>query len=103
MNNYLSGRIPTVESLQGVWRVKMWGWWRFMRLDRKVIAGSRGYNVFLGLRWGAFSVKDMHDSISLVYDNGRIIDYLRIRENRIIGSFTKNGKYKAMFMLEKIA
>ncbi len=101
MDAYLVGAIPTIEDIQGIWKVKMWGWWRFMKWDKKVISGKRGYNLFLGIRWGGFNVEQLEYTIRLTYDKGGIEDYLKLYDTVFVGRFMRNGRYKATFMLEK--
>lgn len=101
---YRVGRIPIKAELAGVWKVKMWGWWRLMRLDRKHISGNKGYNKILGARWGTFRIENGDRSLMLVYDDGKITDYLRLHPTNndlMIGRFCRNGEYKAMFTLER--
>ena len=93
---YKRGRTPEVADLEGTWQVRMWRWWRFMRRDRKVINGNTGHNVyylcFIPVRWGGFKVEKERDRLTLVYDNGVVIDYLRLHpHNRdiMIGQFNK--------------
>lgn len=102
---YRIGRKPTLEDLTGVWKVKMWRWWRFMRLDKKCISGARGYNRIFGARWGDFTVVSHDRDLKLIYDNGKIIDHLRLHptsDDVMIGRFCIDGEYKAMFILERV-
>ncbi len=101
---YHSGRIPQQAELSGIWEVRMWGRWNFMRLDRKYISGSRGYNRICGIKWGHFRIESGDKNLMLVYDDGKITDYLRLHptdNDLMIGRFCTNGKYRAMFTLER--
>ena len=80
-----------------------------MRADRKVIEGRLGYNVFLGVKWGHFTVTDLNYTLRLDYDKGGIVDYLKVHpENNdiMLGKFynkTPTGEaYKAIFTLARI-
>jgi len=57
MDSYLEGRTPTVAQLAGRWQVEMWGWWRVMSLDKKVISGSRGYSELPPLKSVSFLLR----------------------------------------------
>jgi len=99
---YRRGRTPAIEQLEGTWKVRMWGWYRIMRLDRKVIKGNRGYNVFLCFRWGKFTVRQLDDALELRYDKGGIVDYLRLHPDRddvMLGEFYRKGNYDGPFAL----
>lgn len=100
---YRVGRIPIKAELTGVWKVKMWGWWRFMRLDRKYISGNKGYNRILGIKWGRFRIVDGDKSLMLVYDDGKVTDYLRLHPtgDLMVGRYCIDGEHKAMFTLER--
>ena len=98
----LYGNLGKPTQFEGTWKVQMWGWWRFMRLDKKVIKGNRGYNVFLGIKWGHFTVKQLEYSLLLEYDNGKVTDYLKFYTDGImIGRYFVNGLLKAHFALLK--
>jgi hypothetical protein len=97
----------TMEAMAGTWKVRMWGWWRWMNFDRKVITGSRGYNLFWRVRWGEFSIIELDDSdsIHLVYDRWGIVDHLRYHPrhgNVLVGKFHISGEYRAPFALIKV-
>lgn len=107
---YLAGRTPCLADLAGEWQVKMWGWWQFMCLDRKVMQGRSGHNVILGIRWGDFLVTQRKYTLQLKYDKGFTVDYLKLHpdnDNIMLGRYCtkkpgKPEKYKAIFMLTRI-
>lgn len=102
---YKEGSAPEITDLQGKWKVTMWGNWRAMRHDRKIINGNRGHNIFLRfIPWGWFTLLKVIECVDLKYDNGKIWDYVRIHpdyDGLAFGRFCYKGKYLAPFMLEK--
>ncbi len=102
---YVAGQKPTIEQLEGKWKVSMWGWWSFMRLDRKVIKGTRGYNRLLGIKWGGFTVSQDVLGLVLTYDEDIIMDHLKVspdNDNVMVGKFHVNGKFRQFFTLTKV-
>lgn len=77
------GRPLTVEELDGEYQVTMWGWYRFMCRDRKIIQKGQGFNLYrlfgkVVVRWGAFGLHAKEaGAVELVYRNGKVIDELR--------------------------
>jgi len=100
------GKRPTVEELEGEWQVKMWGKYWFMRWDRKVIKGSRGYNLFLCFKWGDFTVIQHEHTVWLRYDKGGVIDHLKKHPDKddvMVGEYHKNGELDAVFTLTRVS
>lgn len=80
---YCDSKIPKVSDLEGTYDVEMYGKWRFMNRDQKVISDGKGYNQFrifggFYMRWGEFEVWERPDCIYLVYRKGKTRDKLRL-------------------------
>lgn len=87
MKLYTLGRIPKISDLDGkIFDVEMYGNWRFMNRDQKVIFDEQGYNMYhlaggLYLRWGEFDVEVKPNF--RYYDKPPDCLYLRYRHSSI--------------------
>ena len=107
------GRVADIKSLQGIWQVTMWGWWRWMSRDEKIITGRLGFNRYLlfgkYIPWGYFTVNWMGN---LYYARGSTWDKVVKHPDNpdvMIGSYGKRQrktqayKHRAYFLMTRIS
>lgn len=71
--------------------------------DRKIIKGTRGHNVCMGIKWGQFDVQEKDGYIELIYEKGKIIDKIkRVNNGLYSGEFYWRGRFLGHFELRKV-